>query len=415
MTSNIGSQQIAGLQPAGPGGGDYEAMKRQVTEPLRGQFRPEFLNRIDEVIVFHALTDADLAAIVELLAGRPPAADRGQRPGARADPGGDERSSSREGTDPAFGARPLKRTIQRLVENPFARALLSGTFQPGDRVTADADPVSGTLVFSTETSTVVSEAADRRDARSAPEREGAADRRGRAPGPPAFDLPPLDESRTSPTAATWSTRRFRDDRSRCASTRSFAGPAVLPDVAARGPAELMPRARATRAEPRPDRPGTWLPLTTRARPPCWPCVYPDDGGDARIVLTERTDRGGHHSGEVSFPGGRAEPDDADPVATALREAAEEVGLDAVAAGRTGVRRHAGSLDPGQQLRRHAGRRDRRTPPGAGRPADRGRRDPRACRGPRSFPAPGSSRSSAPSATSGSGTRPTPSTGSRSGG
>ena len=55
----------------------------------------------------------------------------------------------REGTDPAFGARPLKRTIQRLVENPFARALLSGTFRPGDTVVADADPVSGTLVFST--------------------------------------------------------------------------------------------------------------------------------------------------------------------------------------------------------------------------------------------------------------------------
>jgi 8-oxo-dGTP pyrophosphatase MutT (NUDIX family) len=61
-------------------------------------------------------------------------------------------------------------------------------------------------------------------------------------------------------------------------------------------------------------------------------VYPDDAGEARLVLTERVDRGGHHSGEVSFPGGRAEPDDADLVATALREAAEEVGLDAAQAG-----------------------------------------------------------------------------------
>jgi 8-oxo-dGTP pyrophosphatase MutT (NUDIX family) len=61
-------------------------------------------------------------------------------------------------------------------------------------------------------------------------------------------------------------------------------------------------------------------------------LFPDEAGDARVVLTERVTRDGHHSGEVSFPGGRAEPDDADPPATALREAAEEVALDAGAAG-----------------------------------------------------------------------------------
>jgi 8-oxo-dGTP pyrophosphatase MutT (NUDIX family) len=60
-------------------------------------------------------------------------------------------------------------------------------------------------------------------------------------------------------------------------------------------------------------------------------IVPGPDDDARVVLTERVDRGGHHSGEVSFPGGRAEPDDADAAATALREAAEEVGLDAAAA------------------------------------------------------------------------------------
>jgi 8-oxo-dGTP pyrophosphatase MutT (NUDIX family) len=61
-------------------------------------------------------------------------------------------------------------------------------------------------------------------------------------------------------------------------------------------------------------------------------LFPDDDGDARVVLTERVTRDGHHSGEVSFPGGRAEPDDADLAATAVREAAEEVALDADAAG-----------------------------------------------------------------------------------
>jgi 8-oxo-dGTP pyrophosphatase MutT (NUDIX family) len=61
-------------------------------------------------------------------------------------------------------------------------------------------------------------------------------------------------------------------------------------------------------------------------------LYPDAAGDARVVLTERVTRDGHHSGEVSFPGGRAEPEDTDLTATALREAAEEVALDPVAAG-----------------------------------------------------------------------------------
>jgi 8-oxo-dGTP pyrophosphatase MutT (NUDIX family) len=63
-------------------------------------------------------------------------------------------------------------------------------------------------------------------------------------------------------------------------------------------------------------------------------LFPDEAGEARVVLTERVDRGGHHSGEVSFPGGSAEPDDVDLAATALREAAEEVSLDAAAAGVT---------------------------------------------------------------------------------
>jgi len=164
MTSNIGSAAIAAS--SGRAGDDaYEAMKRQVMETLRGQFRPEFLNRVDEVIVFHALTDEDLAKIVELLV-----ADLQHRleeqdlaleltPAARS-------LIVREGTDPAFGARPLKRTIQRLVENPFARALLQGQFRPGDRIAADADLVSGTLVFSTKGSTVVTEAGSRRDARA---------------------------------------------------------------------------------------------------------------------------------------------------------------------------------------------------------------------------------------------------------
>ncbi len=187
MTSNVGSTAIA--DASGLTGAErdtaYEAMKAQLTEALRLQFRPEFLNRIDEIIVFHALTQAELAAIVELLL-----ADLARRlasqdlvldatPAARA-------LIAREGHNPAFGARPLKRTIQRLVENPLARALLQGQFKPGDRILVDADRVGGTLVFSTDGSSVAVEASDRRDARAA----GSAARRSRKQGGTAvLDLP----------------------------------------------------------------------------------------------------------------------------------------------------------------------------------------------------------------------------------
>jgi 8-oxo-dGTP pyrophosphatase MutT (NUDIX family) len=105
-------------------------------------------------------------------------------------------------------------------------------------------------------------------------------------------------------------------------------PSSLPE----GPLTLIPVVAETGA-PRPRPP--WDETAPPGRPAAvLVLLYPDAAGDARLVLTERADRGGHHSGEVSFPGGRAEPDDADLVATALREAAEEVGLDAE---REGVR------------------------------------------------------------------------------
>ena len=189
MTSNVGSQAI---QAAGADA-DYDTMHERLMEQLRAQFRPEFLNRIDEVIVFHALTDADLAAIIDLLL-----ADLQRRlavqdltleltPAARA-------LIAREGHDPAFGARPLKRTIQRLVENSFARALLQGEFRPGDTVTADADLVGGTLVFSTDSASIVADIGDRRDARArrtasaAGAAGGPTDGRRRGP----LDLPDTD-------------------------------------------------------------------------------------------------------------------------------------------------------------------------------------------------------------------------------
>ena len=104
----------------------------------------------------------------------------------------------------------------------------------------------------------------------------------------------------------------------------------LPDVLPDGPEALIPVVRED-GRPR-GRPSWGEPDDTSLAAAVLVLLFPDEGGDARLVLTERVDRGGHHSGEVSFPGGRAEPEDADLVATALREAAEEVGLDPVQAG-----------------------------------------------------------------------------------
>lgn len=113
--------------------------------------------------------------------------------------------------------------------------------------------------------------------------------------------------------------RFEDAAARLA---GLPAPAALPD----GPAELMPVFTDGRLRPR-------LRPSTTARPAAvLALLFPDENGHARIVLTERRTYDGHHSGEVSLPGGKAEDGDPDEASTALREAREEVGLDATAAG-----------------------------------------------------------------------------------
>jgi 8-oxo-dGTP pyrophosphatase MutT (NUDIX family) len=102
--------------------------------------------------------------------------------------------------------------------------------------------------------------------------------------------------------------------------------ATLPSPLPSGRAELLPVFTDGRLRPRLD------PSPTARSAAVLVLVFPGADGDARVVLTERVSYDGHHSGEVSFPGGKAEPGDADPAATALREAGEEVGLDPVASG-----------------------------------------------------------------------------------
>jgi ATP-dependent Clp protease ATP-binding subunit ClpB len=145
MTSNIGSHRILEYRGAFSGE-EYRRMKEAVMSELRSAFRPEFLNRLDEIIVFHALTEEHLKQIVDIqLAGlRTRLAERHielQLTDAA------KTRLVREGYDPVYGARPLKRAIQREIETPLARRILAGEIRSGQVVHADADPNSTGLKF----------------------------------------------------------------------------------------------------------------------------------------------------------------------------------------------------------------------------------------------------------------------------
>jgi ATP-dependent Clp protease ATP-binding subunit ClpB len=145
MTSNIGSQRI--LQYKGSYIGEvYDRMKDAVLEEMRRHFRPEFLNRVDEVIVFHALSEEHLKEIVEIQLKRlrDRLADRHITLVLT------DRAKThlvQVGYDPAYGARPLKRAITREIENPLGRLLLEGKVRDGQKVTADYDERRGQLAF----------------------------------------------------------------------------------------------------------------------------------------------------------------------------------------------------------------------------------------------------------------------------
>jgi ATP-dependent Clp protease ATP-binding subunit ClpC len=161
MTSNLGTgmanRAAVGFRSDGNGVLDEERLKSTVQDALKRAFRPEFLNRIDEIIVFNALTQEQIREIVKLMAKEIQNRLSEQRITLELT----EDALGwlvREGYDPVYGARPLRRALQRFVENPLAKMLLAGDLMEGDAVTVGLE--RGSLSFRREGAAAMAVVAD---------------------------------------------------------------------------------------------------------------------------------------------------------------------------------------------------------------------------------------------------------------
>ncbi|ABA03856.1 AAA ATPase [Nitrobacter winogradskyi Nb-255] len=143
MTSNLGSEFLVNQ----PEGEDTGAVREQVMEMVRGHFRPEFLNRVDEIILFHRLQKSEMGRIVEIQFSRLQKLLEDRKIVLDLDSAARDRLAEK-GWDPAYGARPLKRVIQRSVQDPLAEMILAGAVRDGDRVVISAR--DGVLTFNGE-------------------------------------------------------------------------------------------------------------------------------------------------------------------------------------------------------------------------------------------------------------------------
>jgi len=137
MTSNIASTIIEQMA-----GGDPDRLDRAVREELRRYFRPEFLNRVDEIIIFHALTREHVEKIIDIQLARVAQRLQDRKMTIELTPQAKERLAH-EGYDPAYGARPLRRAIQRLILDPLSLAVLQGQFREGDHIRVHWTPDRG--------------------------------------------------------------------------------------------------------------------------------------------------------------------------------------------------------------------------------------------------------------------------------
>jgi ATP-dependent Clp protease ATP-binding subunit ClpC len=147
MTTNLGTRDIAksvslGFSKSGDTEGSYEKMKNKVADELKQHFRPEFLNRVDEIVVFRQLTQEDIERIVDLMLAEIEGRLKGRDMGIELTPAAKTLIAKR-GFDPVMGARPLRRAMQRDIEDHLAERILFGELKAGEIVVVDvADPGS---------------------------------------------------------------------------------------------------------------------------------------------------------------------------------------------------------------------------------------------------------------------------------
>jgi ATP-dependent Clp protease ATP-binding subunit ClpB len=139
MTSNLGSQMIQQMA-----GSDYGVIKQAVMAEVKTYFRPEFINRIDEVVVFHSLDEKNIASIAKIQLGYLEKRLAQMEMQLVVDDAA-LLELAKAGFDPVFGARPLKRAIQQQIENPLAKSILEGRFGAKDRILVSSD--NGVLRF----------------------------------------------------------------------------------------------------------------------------------------------------------------------------------------------------------------------------------------------------------------------------
>jgi len=152
LTSNLGSQALSAL----PEGGDMESARDQVMAAVRGHFRPEFLNRLDEIVLFDRLSRANMDGIVDIQLGILERRLSSRGITLNVDESAQTWLADR-GYDPVYGARPLKRVIQKAVQDQLAEEILSGKVKDGSTVPATGGP-DGNLLVWVEGQTTASEA-----------------------------------------------------------------------------------------------------------------------------------------------------------------------------------------------------------------------------------------------------------------
>jgi ATP-dependent Clp protease ATP-binding subunit ClpB len=133
MTSNLGAEFLVNQ----PEGQDSDAVKDQVMALVRASFRPEFLNRVDEIILFHRLQKSEMGSIVDIQMRRLTKLLEDRKITIALEPSARDWLAEK-GWDPAYGARPLKRAIQKAVQDPLAEMILAGKIKDGDRVAISA-------------------------------------------------------------------------------------------------------------------------------------------------------------------------------------------------------------------------------------------------------------------------------------